>query len=113
VTKKKTPPTPHRGGNKTHKGEKKPPRNPRLPGMEDSGIVELERTAESYAEVRDQRMSLGKREGELNAELLALMKKHGKTEYHHEDVHCWLKVTAEKVKVKIGELQTDFEPDGE
>jgi len=90
------------------------PRTPRLPGMEDAGIVELEKLAEEYAEVRDERMALSKREGEMQDDLLALMKKHNKTEYHHEEVHCWIKAKEERVKVRIGELPekaTDFTPE--
>lgn len=80
------------------------PRTPRLPGMEDAGIPALEKVAEEYADVRDQRISLSKREGEMQDDLLALMRKHNKPEYHHEDVHVWVKATEMKVKVKIGEL---------
>lgn len=80
------------------------PRTPRLPGMEDAGIPALERIAEEYADVRDSRIGLSKREGEMQDDLLALMKKYNKTEYHHEDVHIWVQVTEEKVKVKLGEL---------
>lgn len=91
------------------------PRTPRLPGMEDAGIAELEKLAEKYADVRDQRMVLTKREAEMNADLLALMKKHGKTEYHHDEVHCWIKAKDERVKVKLGEIdqQTSFKPEDE
>lgn len=79
----------------------------RLPGMEESGIKELEKTAEDYADVRDNRMQLTKQEKELNQTLLALMKKHGKAEYHHDDVHCWIKAKEERVKVKIGEIEDE------
>lgn len=95
---------------------KQKPRQTRLPGMEDAGIRELENQAENYADVRDQRMELTRQESQLSVDLLAMMKKHGKTEYHHAEVHVWVKVTEEKVKVKIGELPakaTSFEPDEE
>lgn len=85
----------------------KKPKNQRLPGMEDAGIKELEKTAEEYADVRDNRMELTKQEKQLNDTLLALMKKHGKSEYHHDDVHCWIKSKDERVKVKIGELEEE------
>lgn len=84
------------------------PRTPRLPGMEDSGIKELEKLAEEYADVRDHRMQLSKREVELQELLLGVMKKFQKTEYHHDEVHCWIKAKDERVKVKIGEME---EPD--
>jgi hypothetical protein len=85
----------------------KGPRQKPLPGMEDRALQELEAKAEEYAEVRDERMSLTEQESELNAELLLLMKKYKKSEYHHGDVHCWVKYTEEKVKVKIGELKPE------
>lgn len=92
---------------------KRKPRAQRLPGMEDAGFPELEKLAEEYADVRDQRMELTKQESTMNADLLALMKKHDKSEYHHQDVHVWIKSKDERVKVKIGEIenkQTSFEP---
>jgi hypothetical protein len=87
-------------------GKAEPPekRQGDLPGMEDRAIAALEALAEQYVDIRDKRMRLNEREVELNEELLALMKKHGKTEYHHDEVHCWIKATDEKVKVKLGEL---------
>jgi hypothetical protein len=72
--------------------------------MEDAGIRELENMAEKYADVRDSRIGLSKREGEMQDDLLALMRKHRKSEYHHEEVHIWVKATEMKVKVKLGEL---------
>jgi hypothetical protein len=97
---------------------KKGPKQSALPGMEDRSLEELESKAEEYAETRDERMKLTTAEGELNDELLALMKKHKKVEYHHGDVHCWVQSIDEKVKVKIGDLPakkttqkaTDFTP---
>jgi hypothetical protein len=83
----------------------KKPKQSRLPGMEDAAIEELESMAEHYANIRDKRIALSKNEGELQDDLLALLKKHKKTEYHHLDVHVWLVAVDEKVKVKIGELK--------
>jgi glutamyl/glutaminyl-tRNA synthetase len=92
--------------NGVEKKAKKGPKQGTLTGMEDRALSELESKAEEYAEVRDERMQLTEREGELNDDLLALMKKHKKAEYHHGEVHCWVKATDEKVKVKIGEITT-------
>ena len=86
------------------KQKKAAPRQGALPGMEDRALRELEALAEEYVEVRDERMSLNEREVELNDQLLALMKKHKKAEYHHGEVHCWIKATDERVKVKLGEI---------
>jgi hypothetical protein len=80
------------------------PKQATLKGMEDRALAALEAKAEEYAEVRDERMGLTAKESELNDELLALMKKYKKAEYHHGEVHCWVKATDEKVKVKIGEI---------
>lgn len=84
--------------------KKKAPRTDRLPGMEDAAIKELETLAEELSEVRAERIKLSKREGELQDDLLKVMKKHKRIEYHHEDVHAWREIADEKVKVKIGEL---------
>ena len=89
---------------KAPKKAKRTPRQGTLKGMEDRALQELEALAEEYAEIRDNRMELNEREVDLNDQLLALMKKHKKSEYHHGEVHCWIKATDEKVKVKIGEL---------
>jgi hypothetical protein len=80
------------------------PKQASLKGMEDRALDALEAKAEEYVEVRDERMRLNAMEGELNDQLLALMKKYKKAEYHHGEVHCWVKATDEKVKVKLGEI---------
>jgi len=81
------------------------PRTPRLPGMEDAGIPELEDIAEELGDVQAHRIKLSKREGELQEDLLRIMRKHHKTEYHHEEVHAWVTASEFKVKVTIGELR--------
>ena len=87
------------------KVETKKPKQSRLPGMEDAAIAELESMAEQYADIRDHRIVLSKREGVMQDDLLSLLKKHKKTEYHHLDVHIWIVAVDEKVKVKIGEMK--------
>jgi hypothetical protein len=72
-----------------------------LPTMQDRAIKSLENRAYDYADVRDQRIGLSKREGELKQELLGLMKKHEKEEYHHGSVHITLVHEKENVRVKI------------
>ena len=83
---------------------KRTPRTGRLPGMEDAGIRELEKIAEDLSDVRTERIALQKDESRLQEDLLAVMKKHRKNEYHHEEVHVWVVATEMKVKVKIGEV---------
>ena len=90
------------------------PKQQDLPGMEDRALEPLENLAEKYVDVRDQRMELTRRESQMSADLLAMMHKYEKVEYHHGEVHIWVKVTEEKVRVKLGEIPakaTDFEPD--
>jgi hypothetical protein len=59
--------------------EVKTPKQARLPSMEDPKIEELEALAETYAQVRDDRMALNTDEVDLKDRLLATMKKHKKT----------------------------------
>lgn len=87
-----------------HRAVPRQPRSQRLPGMEDAGIKELESIAEQLADVRSERIRLSKEEGTLQDDLLAVMKKHRKIEYHHEDVHVWVTASEVKVKVTIGEV---------
>jgi hypothetical protein len=84
-----------------------------LPGIQDRAIKPLENKAFQYAEVRDERIGLSKQEGELKSELLNLMKKYEKTEYHHGAVNISLVMEKENIKVKIkskdAEEETSFE----
>jgi hypothetical protein len=73
---------------KTKKPSKKV--QPRLPTMEDSAISELNQAALDYAEGRDERMEMTKREVELKTKLIALMHKHGKTTYVYEEIEIEL-----------------------
>ena len=80
------------------------PRRPRqadLPGTEDRAIKALEDKAHEYVNVRDERMALSKDESELKGALLALMKKHGKTEYKRDGITITIVPEAETVKVKV------------
>ena len=66
----------------------------------DSRIVELEHAAESYAEIRDQRIALNQAESQLKTKLLGLMKKHKKRHYQRGNLEIEIIVEAEKVKVR-------------
>lgn len=73
-----------------------------LPGMEDRRITELHNAALEYAGVRDERMALNDREGQLKDKLIALMKKHKKEEYNCEGVRIIFEhVEEDKLKVKV------------
>jgi hypothetical protein len=72
-----------------------------LPGMEDRKIAELEAAALEYAEGRDERMEMTKREVELKTKLIALMHKHGKTIYRCGDIEIEVVPEKEKIKVRV------------
>ena len=81
---------------------KRKPRAQRLPGMEDSGIKELEILAEDMSDVISQKKELMASEKNLNELLVKAMHKHGKTVYSHAGVTINLSST-EKAKVTIKE----------
>jgi hypothetical protein len=72
-----------------------------LPGMEDRSIADLNQAALDYAEGRDERMELTKKEVELKTALIAMMHRHGKKTYKYEDIEIELVPEGEKVKVRI------------
>ena len=78
---------------------KKKRKNPRLPGMEDAEIEELEDAAREYANLRDDRMNLLNSEVEMKEKLLDLMKRHKKEKYVHDGVE--IKITHEKETIKV------------
>ena len=98
---------------KPKKVVKKSPRPQRLPGMEDAAIDTLETLAHDYADVRDERMGLSKREGELQKDLLAEMKRQKKSHYKHGRVVIDIVPESEKAKVKILKEDADDEPSHE
>lgn len=87
------------------------PRQQALPGTEDSAITEIERAAEDYAVIRDQRMELNSQEATLKKNLLTLMKKHGKTHYKRGPIDILLVVEEETVKVRIKKTKDEESED--
>jgi len=84
-----------------------------LAGMEPPSVPEIDAAAESFVEVRDERMSLGKTEKERKAILHALMKKNGMTSYEYDGKKVEIE-SKEKVRVrkaKEGEDGHDHEDD--
>lgn len=79
----------------------RPPKQSRLPEMDDPEIEELESLAEQYAEYRDERMRAGEREVELKEDLLKAMKKHGRERYLHNGIEIRVVAQEETVKVVI------------
>ena len=78
-----------------------PKKQPRLPGMENAAIEELEAAAEVYTSTVSKRKEMQVDEQGILDELRILMKKHGKKVYVHAGVHIGLKSVGEKVKVTI------------
>lgn len=76
-------------------------KTPRLPGIEDPEIEELEDAAREYANLRDDRVHLLNSEVEMKETLLKLMKKHGKEKYIHDGVEIRIAHEKETIKVKI------------
>lgn len=93
------------------KGAVKRARPQRLPEMEDAGIPELDNLAHEYVEVRDPRIALSKREGEIKKFLIAAMHKHKREEYIYDGTKIVLVPGEEKVKVKVA--SSDIELDEE
>lgn len=79
----------------------KKPKQARLPQMDDPQIEELESLAESYAEVRDQRLALTPQEKKLKDDLLAAMKRNKKETYKRDGIEVRVVHEEETVKVKI------------
>lgn len=100
----------------TPKLKRRIPRQPQLPGIENSRIAAIETAALDYAEIRDQRQELTTQESSLKTELLTLMHKEGKTEYKRAGIS--VKVTTEKESVKVrvkdeGEAEVSITKDAE
>ena len=83
------------------KKKAKKPTNRALPGMEDHAIPELERLAQQYASIRDQRMELNREEITLKSTALAAMKKHKRAVYHHDGITVTVVPAEEGLKVKV------------
>jgi len=105
--------TKKRAGKKKSAGKRA--RTPRLPGTEDAAIAEIEKAAEAYEDVRDERMRLTGEEVEKKEKLLEAMDKHEKTEYIFNDhkVEVVEEPGTRTVKVKkIGKKKDSEEGEG-
>ena len=98
---------------KAAKEVKKGPRQQRLPEMEDSVIQAIEDKALEYAEVRDERMGLSRKEVELKGQLRDLMKANKKKTYHRGPISIDITYEQEKIKVKIKNAAEDVDEDSE
>jgi hypothetical protein len=102
----KSKPKPKRGSRTSVRTPRKP-RTASLPGMEDHAIPALEKIAQEYADIRDQRMELTLQERALKTTAIAAMHKHGRTSYEHDGVTIRLVPGEEKLKVQIREHATE------
>ena len=91
----------------------KQPKPQDLPGMEDRAIKALEEPALEYAEIRDARMDLNRREVDLKKRLRGEMKRLNRTRYEHEGIVIELipPGTEEDVKVRIRKQAEDVVTD--
>jgi len=87
----------------------KKPRQARLPGTEDAAIDGLNALAEDYAEARDERMEIGKREVALKTSILEVMHKHGRQSYSFDGISVKIKPESEKVVVRIKKEEAESE----
>jgi hypothetical protein len=95
---------------KKKKGKKEPkarkssrPKQADLPGMESRMFPDLHEEARAYAEIRDERMELNKRESELKERVKKLMHSHDLKVYRYEEVEILLEAGEEDVKVRVKE----------
>jgi hypothetical protein len=92
---------------KKKKSAKKPtakrriPRQDVLPGVGDVKIAAIENAALDYAEIRDERQELTKREVELKDKLLKLMHAKELTEYKRNGISVKVVLESENVKVRV------------
>jgi hypothetical protein len=77
------------------------PRQKKLPTMEDNRLEDLEDTALRYAEIRDERQALTRREVDAKDVLHTLMRRHEKVLYRVETMEIKIVAKDETVKVKI------------
>lgn len=77
------------------------PRQKKLPTMEDNRLEDLEDAALRYAEIRDERQALTRREVDAKDVLHTLMKRHEKTIYRVESMEIKIVAKDETVKVKL------------
>lgn len=72
-----------------------------LPGMEDKKLEDLEAAAVEYAEGRDERMEMTKKEVELKTNLMGMMHRYKKKTYVCDGIEINVVPEGEKVKVRI------------
>jgi hypothetical protein len=70
-----------------------------IPGTEPPSIPKIDKAAEAYVEVRDERMSLTEKETDAHDNLLSLLREHGLETYEFDGMTVRID-TKQKVKVR-------------
>lgn len=97
---------------KTPKPSKPRPKDVALPGMENLRIPALEAVGREYADIRDDRMELTRRESEVKEKALRLMKQYGKTVYRRNGLEIRLVTGEDDIKVKVKAPKDDEDGPG-
>lgn len=77
------------------------PTQPRLPGMEDPAIQELEDRAREFSDLRLQRANLLVEMANVETLMVAIMEREGKQKYFHAGVLVRLAEKSKRVNVRI------------
>ena len=76
-----------------------------MPGTKGPVFKDLDKAAEDYVEVRNERMELTEREVEARDRLVAAMQKHSLTSYRVDADPALLVTLKDDVKVKVTKVQ--------
>jgi hypothetical protein len=76
-------------------------KTPRLPGMEDPAIQDLEDAAMEHSETQSQIVALREELKRTDERLATLMKREGKKTYNHAGIVLRLREGQERVSVKV------------
>lgn len=87
-----------------------------LPGVEGPGVSppkfkDIDRIADQFVEVRDEKAELATKLGELEKKIIEKMGEHGLDKYRFSDQEIIVKHGKNKVKIKT--VKVDTEQDGE
>jgi len=77
-----------------------------IPGTERTVHADITEAAETYVEIRDERMELTANEIDANAALVAAMEEHGLTEYIDEEAELKVTLPNKKVKAKVARYKS-------
>lgn len=84
-----------------------------IEGTQRKAIPAIRKAAETYVEIRDERMELTEREVEANEKLVAIMTKHDVSDYTDEDAQFRVTIRETKTKAKVATIKQQGADDGE